>query len=188
MRGAGAFCGRLRRNSSRRVSTHGTRPHFRGLLTDRAPAGSPEDWTADGMSCPLRREHLIIKAFCVLLLHLSVPGSSTMRTNVCPRATELSRGASVTHWTCLHGRGMRAMACGTRKGVHFLHPGQDPLTTVYATAVGGYRHVVCGRPTRVAQPLRQLVEAEDWPVLQRCLRQPFFHVIKCTGCPCGGTA
>jgi hypothetical protein len=35
-----AFYGRLSRSSGRRVSTHGTRS-FRGLLTDRAPAGSP---------------------------------------------------------------------------------------------------------------------------------------------------
>jgi DNA-binding transcriptional MerR regulator len=35
-----AFCGRLSRSSGRRVSTHGNRS-FRGLLTDRAPAGSP---------------------------------------------------------------------------------------------------------------------------------------------------
>jgi hypothetical protein len=42
MRGAGAFLWEAEGNSSRRVSTHGTGP-IRGLLTDRAPAGSPED-------------------------------------------------------------------------------------------------------------------------------------------------
>ena len=33
----------------------------------------------------------------------------------------------------------------------------------------------------MAQPLRQLLEAEDWFVLQRCLRQPFFHVLSVPG-------
>src|SRR6266508_3813897 len=55
-----AFSGRLSRSSGRRVSTHGTR-----LL--RRPIDRPcarrfaGDWTADGMSCPPRREHLIIR-------------------------------------------------------------------------------------------------------------------------------
>jgi lysylphosphatidylglycerol synthetase-like protein (DUF2156 family) len=32
-----------------------------GLMTDRAPGRFAGDWTADGMPCPLRREHLIIR-------------------------------------------------------------------------------------------------------------------------------
>jgi hypothetical protein len=37
-------------------------PPFGGLLTDRAPSGSSGGWTADGVSCPLRREHLFIRS------------------------------------------------------------------------------------------------------------------------------
>ena len=56
-----AFCGRLSRSSGRRVSTHGTWS-FRRPIDRPCARRFAGDWTADGMSCPLRREHLIIRS------------------------------------------------------------------------------------------------------------------------------